>query len=152
MNVSASGGAGGGARRRVEITKRCEFSAAHRLYHPDFSEERNYEVFGICANPNGHGHNYTLDVTVAGEPDPQTGMIIDLKLLKDLLDEILIRRVDHKNLNADVPFLAGCVPTVEMLVLRFWDELDGRLPGCTLSELTLYESRTNFARYRGGAA
>ena len=143
-----------GTRRRgeVEITKRLEFSAAHRLYHPDFSDEKNFEVFGICANPNGHGHNYTLDVTVAGEPDPRTGMIIDLKQLKDLLDQLLIQRVDHKNLNLDVPFLEGCVPTVEMLVLRFWEELEGKLPGCALRELTLYESRTNYARYRGGTA
>jgi 6-pyruvoyltetrahydropterin/6-carboxytetrahydropterin synthase len=126
-----------------------EFSACHRLYHPEFSEERNREVFGICNNPNGHGHNYVLDVTLRGAPDPQTGMIIDLKQLKEILDERLITRLDHKNLNLDVPVLRGCVPTVEMLVLRIWEELDGRIPGGRLSELTLYESRTNFARYRG---
>ena len=146
---SAAGPVAPPAGRAVEITKRIEFSASHRLYHPRFSDEKNREVFGICANPNGHGHNYVLDVTVAGVPDPQTGMIIDLKQLKDLLDEILLRHVDHKNLNLDVPFLQGCVPTVEMLVLRFWDRLAGNLPGCRLRELTLYESRTNFARYRG---
>jgi 6-pyruvoyltetrahydropterin/6-carboxytetrahydropterin synthase len=133
----------------VEITKRVEFSASHRLFNPEFSDERNWEIYGICNNPNGHGHNYVLDVTVAGPPDPRTGMIIDLKKLKDILDELLIRKVDHKNLNLDVPFLRGCVPTVEMLVLRFWEELDGKLPGCRLHELVLYESRTNYARYRG---
>jgi 6-pyruvoyltetrahydropterin/6-carboxytetrahydropterin synthase len=133
----------------VEITKRVEFSACHRLYHPDFSEEKNWEVFGICNNPNGHGHNYVLDVTLAGSPDPQTGMIIDLKQLKDLLEDLLLSRVDHKNLNLDVPFLRGCVPTVEMLVIRIWEQLDGKIPGGRLAELTLYESRTNFARYRG---
>jgi 6-pyruvoyltetrahydropterin/6-carboxytetrahydropterin synthase len=136
----------------VEITKRLEFSASHRLFNPEFSEERNWEIYGICNNPNGHGHNYALDVTVAGAPDPRTGMIIDLKQLKDLLDEILIRKVDHKNLNLDVPFLRGCVPTVEMLVLRFWEQLEGKLPGCRLHELVLYESRTNYARYRGAGA
>jgi len=138
-----------GALPAVEITKRVEFSASHRLFHPEFSDERNREVFGVCANPNGHGHNYVLDVTLRGSPDPQTGMIIDLKELKEILDELLVSQVDHKHLNHDVPFLRGCVPTVEMLVLRFWERLDGRIPGCTLSELALYESRTNSARYRG---
>ena len=133
----------------VEITKQVEFSACHRLFHPDFSEERNWEVFGICNNPNGHGHNYVLDVTLRGVPDPQTGMIIDLKRLKEILDRDLLSKLDHKNLNLDVPFLRGCVPTVEMLVVRIWEQLDGKIPGGRLSELTLYESRTNFARYRG---
>ena len=138
-----------GSLPEVEITKRVEFSACHRLYHPDFSDEKNQEVFGICNNPNGHGHNYVLDVTLTGSPDPQTGMIIDLKFLKDLLEDLLLRQLDHKNLNLDVPFLAGCVPTVEMLVIRIWEQLDGKIPGGRLSELTLYESRTNFARYGG---
>jgi 6-pyruvoyltetrahydropterin/6-carboxytetrahydropterin synthase len=133
----------------VEITKQVEFSACHRLYNPEFSDERNQEVFGICNNPNGHGHNYVLDVTLGGSPDAATGMIIDLKQLKEILEELLLSRVDHKNLNLDVPFLQGCVPTVEMLVIRIWEQLDGKIPGCTLTELTLYESRTNFARYRG---
>ena len=141
--------AAGVNRRLVEITKRVEFSACHRLYNPEFADEKNWEVYGICNNPNGHGHNYTLDVTLKGEPDPQTGMIIDLKRLKEILEETLLSRVDHKNLNLDVPFLRGCVPTVEELVIRFWDELDGQVPGAALSELVLYESRTNFARYRG---
>jgi 6-pyruvoyltetrahydropterin/6-carboxytetrahydropterin synthase len=142
---------GGDARRRtvVQITKQVEFSACHRLYNPEFTDERNWKVFGICNNPNGHGHNYVLDVTLAGEPDPDTGMIIDLKELKDILEDLLISRVDHKNLNLDVDFLRDCVPTVENLVIRFWDVLAGRIPGCTLHELVLYESRTNFARYRG---
>lgn len=136
-------------RKLVEISKQVEFSAAHRLWNPAFSDARNWEVFGICNNPNGHGHNYTLEVTIEGEPDPETGMIFDLKRFKDLLDDRLIRRVDHKHLNEDVPFLAGRIPTVENLILAFWKELDGELPGCRLKELVLYESRTNFARYRG---
>jgi 6-pyruvoyltetrahydropterin/6-carboxytetrahydropterin synthase len=150
-----SSGAGPGREpvgpRRVEITKQVEFSASHRLHNPEFAEEKNWEVYGICNNPNGHGHNYVLDVTLEGEPDPETGMILDLKRLKEILDEVLIRHVDHKNLNLDVPFLSGCVPTVEMLVLRFWDRLEGAIEGCRLRELTLYESRSNFARYRGPA-
>ena len=142
----------GRVRHAVEITKRVEFSACHRLYNPAFSAERNRRVFGICNNPNGHGHNYVLDVTLRGEPDPETGMIIDLKRLKEILEKLLLKRVDHKNLNLDVPFLSDCVPTVEMLVIRFWEVLDRRIPGCTLAELVLYESRTNFARYRGPQA
>lgn len=133
----------------VYITKRVEFSATHRLYNPGFPEKKNWRVFGICNNPNGHGHNYTLDVTLAGEPDPQTGMIIDLKRLKDILDRLVVEKLDHKNLNLDVPFLRGMVPTVESLVIKIWERLDGRIPGCTLHELVLYESRTNFARYNG---
>jgi 6-pyruvoyltetrahydropterin/6-carboxytetrahydropterin synthase len=136
-------------RAPVEITKQVEFSASHRLFNPAFSDEKNWETYGICNNHNGHGHNYVLEVTLIGEVDPETGMIIDLKKLKEILDQVLIGKVDHKNLNLDVPFLQGCVPTVEMLVLRFWDELAGKIPGCRLKELTLYESRTNFARYRG---
>jgi len=138
-------------RTVVEITKQVEFSAAHRLWNPTFSDERNWEVFGICNNPAGHGHNYALDVTIAGEPDPETGMIIDLKRLRDILDAVLISQVDHKHLNHDVAFLQGVIPTVENLVISFWQQLAGRLDGCTLSELVLYESRSNFARYRGPA-
>lgn len=133
----------------VYITKQVEFCASHRLFNPKFEDARNWEVFGICNNPNGHGHNYTLDVTLAGSPDPETGMIIDLKQLKDVLDDLVVRKLDHKNLNLDVPFLRGLVPTVESLVIKIWEQLDGRIPGCQLHEILLYESRTNFARYRG---
>jgi 6-pyruvoyltetrahydropterin/6-carboxytetrahydropterin synthase len=136
-------------KKTVLLTKRVEFSATHRLFNPEFSDEKNWEVFGICNNPNGHGHNYVLDVTLRGEPDPQTGMIIDLKRLKEILDELVISKVDHKNLNLDVDFLQGCVPTVENIIIRFWEVLDGKIPGCHLEELVLYESRTNFARYQG---
>ena len=133
----------------VEITKKVEFSACHRLFNPDFTEEKNREVFGVCSNRNGHGHNYELEVTVAGEVDPETGMILDLKRLEDILNQILIREVDHKNLNLDVPFLRGCIPTVEVLVMKFWERLEGRIPGGRMRELVLYESRTNRARYCG---
>jgi 6-pyruvoyltetrahydropterin/6-carboxytetrahydropterin synthase len=147
--VGTAGRRGARPKTVVEITKQVEFSACHRLYNPSFPDDRNWKVFGICNNPNGHGHNYVLDVTLSGEPDPETGMIIDLKQLKEILDDLLISRVDHKNLNLDVDFLRDCVPTVENLVIRFWDVLDGRIPDCRLHELVLHESRTNFARYRG---
>jgi 6-pyruvoyltetrahydropterin/6-carboxytetrahydropterin synthase len=138
-----------GSGEIVYLTKQVEFSAAHRLYNPRFPDAKNREVFGICDNPNGHGHNYTLDVTLAGAPDPQTGMIIDLKQLKGILDDLVLRKLDHKNLNLDVDFLRGLVPTVENLIIKIWEQLDGRIPGCVLHELVLYESRTNFARYAG---
>ncbi len=142
---------GAAARKKaiVFLTKRVEFSAGHRLFNPRFTDQRNRETYGLCNNPNGHGHNYVLDVTIAGEPDPETGMIIDLKILKEILDQVLIRRVDHKNLNLDVDFLAGVIPTVENVLIRFWEELAGKIPGCALHELILYESKTNFASYRG---
>ena len=133
----------------ISLSRRYQFASAHVLRQPALSDADNERIYGKCANANGHGHNYVLDVTVAGAPDRETGMIIDLKVLKEILEETLIKKVDHKNLNFDVPFLQGCVPTVEMLVLRFWDELSGKLPGCRLRELTLYESDTNYARYRG---
>lgn len=133
----------------VYITKQVEFSATHRLYNPRYPDAKNWKVFGICNNPNGHGHNYALDVTLAGEPDPETGMIIDLKRLKDILDRLVVSKLDHKNLNLDVHFLRGSVPTVETLVIKIWERLDGRIPGCMLHELVLYESRGNYARYYG---
>ncbi len=136
-------------RPNVQITKRVEFSAAHRLFNPELSDEENDEIFGICNNPNGHGHNYVLDVSLRGSPDPRTGMIIDLKMLKEILDSVLVSKVDHKHLNHDVDFLQGLIPTVENLVVRFWDLLDGVIPGCDLDELVLHESRTNRASYRG---
>lgn len=138
-----------GPKKIVYITKQVEFSASHRLYNPKFPEAKNWKVFGICNNPNGHGHNYTLDVTLAGEPDRETGMIIDLKQLKEILDDLVVQKLDHKNLNLDVDFLRGHVPTVESLVIKIWERLDGHIPGCKLHELTLYESRSNFARYQG---
>src|SRR5262245_6506509 len=97
----------------VSITRRVEFCASHRLFNPKFSDEKNDALYGRCNNPNGHGHNYVLEVTVAGEVDPETGMVMDLKELKKVLDREIIDRVDHKNLNMDVDFLKGVIPTAE---------------------------------------
>lgn len=130
------------------ITVRVHFSAAHCLSNPKFSQEENRRIFGECANPNFHGHNYQLDVTLCGEPDPDTGMILDMKELKTIIQEKILDHVDHKNLNLDVPFLKGPVPTAENVASAFWKILDESLGGTLLYELTVHESGTNCATCR----
>ncbi len=131
----------------VYVTRREQFSAAHRLFNPAFSDARNDEVFDKCNNV--HGHNYTLEVTVAGEPDPATGYVIDLKLLGRILDEEIIRHVDHKDLNRDVPFLRNVIPTAENLVVAFWNILAPKITPGTLHAMRLWESENNSAEYYG---
>ena len=136
----------------VEITRREEFSASHRLHNPDFSDERNRELYGICNNPNGHGHNYGLDVTVRGEVPAETGMVMNLTDLMALLQEKLLPQVDHKHLNHDVPFLEGIIPTAENVAIALWEQLAPeieRFQGCRLHKIKLYESRANVVEYRG---
>ena len=131
------------------VTRRVSFSAAHRLYNPAFSDEKNEAVFGKCNNTMGHGHNYDLEVTVCGEPDPQTGMVIDLKKLKDILMREIVEKVDHKHLNFDVPFLKDTIPTAENLALAFWEILRGKIDEGELFEIKLYETPNNIVVYRG---
>ncbi len=133
----------------IYITRKLEFCASHRLYNPEYSDERNAQVFGLCNNPNGHGHNYVMEVTVRGEVHPETGMVLDLKALKQLVNEEIILKVDHKNLNVDVPFLNDVIPTAENLAIRFWEILEPKLEGGGLYEIKLYESERNFVIYRG---
>lgn len=133
----------------VYVTRRVSFSAAHRLYNPEWSEEQNQAVFDKCANPHGHGHNYVLEVTVVGTPDPETGYVIDLKLLAQLLEREILSKVDHKHLNYDVDFLRGVNPTVENLALAFWRILQDKLPTGRLYAVRVYESDNNYAEYRG---
>jgi 6-pyruvoyltetrahydropterin/6-carboxytetrahydropterin synthase len=133
----------------IFVTRKATFSASHRLYNPSFSDERNEAVFDKCNNVNGHGHNYVLEVTVKGLPDPQTGYVIDLKDLKRILDERIIDLVDHKHLNYDVPFLNGVIPTVENLCVAFWQQLVHALPSGELHRLALAESDQNSAEYFG---
>ena len=133
----------------IYLTKRVTFSAAHRLWSADLSEAENYAIYEKCANPNGHGHNYTLEVTVRGWPDRQTGMIFNLTDLKAAINKAVIDEVDHKNLNYDVPWLEGIIPTAEMLVLQFWKQLETVLPEGRLYEVRLYETENNIALYRG---
>ncbi len=134
----------------VRATRRVHFSAAHRLYRPDWPDQRNTEVFGDCANPNWHGHNYELEVTVEGPVDPATGFVMDLKLLHDAVEEQVLEDVDHHNLNVEVPWLEGLNPTAENLVVAIWGRLAGTLPnGIRLARLVLHETPRNAAEYTG---
>jgi 6-pyruvoyltetrahydropterin/6-carboxytetrahydropterin synthase len=133
----------------VYVTRRAHFSAAHRLFNPLFSDRRNEEVFGKCANLQGHGHNYIVEVTVAGEPEPLTGYVIDLKVLKDIVDEHFIDKVDHKHLNFDVDFLSGVIPTAENIAIACWKQIDPHIVGGRLASIRLYETEHNYVEYRG---
>ena len=133
----------------IYITRRLEFCASHRLFNPNFSDRENEEIFGLCNNPNGHGHNYVLEVTVRGEVNPETGMVLDLKTLKKLIKHEIIDCVDHKNLNVDVQFLNGVIQTAENIAIKFWDILEPKIENGTLHELKLYESERNFVVFRG---
>jgi 6-pyruvoyltetrahydropterin/6-carboxytetrahydropterin synthase len=133
----------------VYLTRRTSFSAAHRLWSNELSEAENIALYEKCANPNGHGHNYILEVTVQGTPDPRTGMVLNLTDLKQAMNEQVVDWVDHKHLNYDVPWLEGCIPTTEVLAMRFWERLQSALPAGMLYEVKLYETEHNIASYRG---
>ncbi len=134
---------------RVKVTRRLHFSAAHRLFNPAYSDEKNLEVFGLCSNPNWHGHNYELDVTVEGEMDPATGFVIDLKKLRDVAEATVVNDVDHRNLNLDVDWLQGVLPTTENLVVAIWNRLVDRIPQGRLVRLVLWETPRNYVEYSG---
>jgi 6-pyruvoyltetrahydropterin/6-carboxytetrahydropterin synthase len=136
---------------RVKVTRRLHFCAAHRLGREEWSDERNAEVFGLCANPNWHGHNYELDVTVEGEIDPETGFVMDLKLLRAVVEERVLDELDHRNLNLDVPWLRGVNPTTENLVVAIWERIGGSIPErVRLLRLVLWETPRNYVEYTGG--
>jgi len=135
----------------IYITRKLEFCASHRLYNPKFTDEKNEETFGLCNNPNGHGHNYVLEVTVCGEVDPETGMVLDLKALKHLITTEIIDKVDHKNLNVDVNFLEGIIPTAENIAIKFWEIIEPKIENGALHQIKLYESERNFVIYKGKA-
>jgi len=135
----------------VRVTRRLHFSAAHRLHREDWTEARNREVFGLCSNPNWHGHNYELDVTVEGPVDAETGYVLDLKTLRDLVEARVIADVDHRNLNVDVKWLADVNPTTENLVVAIWRRLEGTMPAnVRLVRLVLHETPRNAVEYEGG--
>ena len=133
----------------VYLTRRTTFSASHRLWSKHLSDEENYAIYDKCANPNGHGHNYILEVTVRGTPDPRTGMVLNLADLKKAINEQVVNWVDHKHLNHDVPWLEGCIPTTEVLVIKFWERLECAFSKGLLYEVKLYETEHNIASYRG---
>ena len=133
----------------VYVTRKVHFNAAHRLHNPARSDAWNRETFGKCNNPNWHGHNYVLEVTVAGEPDPDTGYVIDLGVLKGIVEEKIVDKVDHKNLNLEVDFLEGVLPSTENFVVAIWNELNEALSSGRLHAVRLYETERNVAEYRG---
>lgn len=135
----------------VYITRKEHFNAAHKLWNPNWTEEKNFELFGKCANPNWHGHNYTVYVTVKGHPDPETGFFINLKHLSSLIRERITDKMDHKNLNLDVPFLEGMQSSCENVVIAIWKQLDEEIKkiGGQLHCVKLYETENNYVEYFG---
>ncbi|HNU48269.1 MAG TPA: 6-carboxytetrahydropterin synthase [Bacteroidia bacterium] len=135
----------------IYITRKERFNAAHKLYKPEWSEEKNREVFGKCSNPNWHGHNYELFITVKGMPNPETGFVIDLKVLSQIVKEKVIDPLDHKNINLDVKFMQGIMASTEMLAVQIWNQLYDaiRSQGAMLHAVKLYETENNFVEYFG---
>jgi len=134
---------------RVKVSRKAHFNAAHRLYKPDWNFEKNQEVFGKCNNPKFHGHNYDLIVSVEGNIDPETGYVIDMKILKDLIKEHVEEAFDHKNLNLDVPEFKSLNPTAENIAVVIWNKLRPHIKDDKELEVTLYETPRNFVFYKG---
>ncbi|HTV81472.1 MAG TPA: 6-carboxytetrahydropterin synthase [Acidobacteriaceae bacterium] len=133
----------------ILLTRKAEFSASHYYWNPAWSPEENARVFGKCANRNGHGHNYTLEVTVAGEPDPVTGFVVDLKRLKDTIEQEVLAAYDHRHLNLEVPEFRAAIPTTENIAAAIWRRLEGKIEGAKLHRVRVYEMPDLFAEYRG---
>ena len=140
--------------RMIYVSRKEHFNAAHKLYNPSWSKEKNQEVFGPCANENWHGHNYDLIVTVGGTPDPDTGFVIDLKKLSDLIRQEVIEKVDHKNLNLDVGFMSGKMASTENLAIELWNILTPKISTISkfgkLHSIRLFETPRNYVEYFGG--
>jgi 6-pyruvoyltetrahydropterin/6-carboxytetrahydropterin synthase len=138
----------------VFLTRRATFSASHYYWNDAWSAEKNEQVFGRCANRNGHGHNYTLEVTVAGEPDPVTGFVVDLKWLKDLIEREVMAAYDHRHLNLETPEFRDAIPTTENIAIAAWRRLQPAVTaggGARLDRVRVYETPETFAEYRGEA-
>lgn len=136
----------------VFITRQVHFNSAHRLYNPTKSLAWNQKQYGLCTNPHWHGHNYVLEVTVKGQPDPATGYILDLGELKRILHAAVVDKCDHRNLNEEVPFLRGIIPSTENLVIAFWQQIEPQLKVGKLHSVRLYETPRNYAEYFGPEA
>jgi len=133
----------------VTITRQVHFNSAHRLYNPTKSLRWNQEQYGLCTNPHWHGHNYVLEVSLRGQPDPVTGYLMDLAELKRILHAVVVDKCDHRNLNDEVDFLRGIIPSTENLVIAFWHEIEPHLTAGRLHRVRLYETPRNFADYYG---
>jgi 6-pyruvoyltetrahydropterin/6-carboxytetrahydropterin synthase len=138
--------------KTIYITRRETFNAAHKLYQPNWTEEENNLVFGKCANKNWHGHNFTLFVTVKGVPNKETGFVMNLKTLSEIINTHVIESLDHKNLNLDVSYLTGIMASTENLAIAIWDQLANEIAknGGELAKIKLIETENNFVEYFGG--
>lgn len=136
-------------RGTVFITRQVHFNSAHRLYNPAKSQKWNTEKYGLCTNPHWHGHNYVLEVTLRGQPDPETGYVMDLGELKRILHRTVVDKCDHHNLNEEVDFLRGINPSTENLVIAFWNEIEPHITAGRLHCVRLYETPRNYAEYFG---
>jgi len=134
----------------VRVTRRAHFCSAHRLFREDWTDERNREVFGDCSNPHWHGHNYILEVTVEGPVDPETGFVMDLKAIKAAMNDRIVRDVDHRNLNVEVPWMQGVMPSTENFAVAIWDRLASAMPeGVHLQRVFVRETENNSVEYTG---
>jgi len=132
---------------KVKVSRKEHFNAAHRLFNPSWSDERNTAVFGKCSNPNFHGHNYEIIVSLTGTPDPETGYVYDMKVLSDLIRDRVTRRFDHKNLNLDVTYFKDLNPTAENIAVVIWQILRPEIDSSLDLKVTLYETERNFVEY-----
>jgi len=133
----------------ILLTRRADFSAAHYYWNDAWSANENERVFGKCSNRNGHGHNYTLEVTVEGEIDPVSGFVVDLKALKDIIEREVVQVYDHRHLNLEVPEFERMIPTTENIAIAIWKRLDGKISGARLHRVRVYEMPDLFADYMG---
>jgi 6-pyruvoyltetrahydropterin/6-carboxytetrahydropterin synthase len=133
----------------VYLTRRERFSAAHRLFKPGLSDEENFKLYGLCSNPNWHGHNYVLEVVVKGDVDPETGFLMNLKDLKEIIRKNVIEKVDHKNLNIDTDFMKGILPSSENITIAIWNQLVNKITKGKLHSVKLYETENNYFEYKG---
>ena|SRR5690242_9534065 len=133
----------------VYLTRKCEFSAAHHYHNPEFSENENRRIFGKCNNPNGHGHNYTLEVTVKGKVDPETGFVINLVDLKEILNREVMDVFDHRHLNKEVPEFAKQIPTTENIAIVIWNRISTKLQDAEMHRVRVYEMPDLFVDYYG---
>uniref|UniRef100_A0A1A8H0U6 6-pyruvoyl tetrahydrobiopterin synthase n=1 Tax=Nothobranchius korthausae TaxID=1143690 RepID=A0A1A8H0U6_9TELE len=141
--------AGFPAERIGYLTREQSFSACHRLHSVHLNDEENKQVYGKCNNPNGHGHNYKVEVTVRGKIDPITGMVMNLTELKRCIEEVIMIPLDHKNLDKDVPYFADVISTTENLAVYIWDNMVKMLPASKLYEIRIHETDKNIVMYRG---
>ncbi|MBL7843388.1 MAG: 6-carboxytetrahydropterin synthase [Cyclobacteriaceae bacterium] len=132
---------------RIKVSRKEHFNAAHRLFNPAWSEEKNKQVFGKCSNPNYHGHNYELIVSVTGEPNPETGYVYDMKILSDLIRDHVTQKFDHKNLNLDTEYFKALNPTAENIAVVIWKILREKIDSSLDVKITLYETERNYVEY-----